>query len=215
MRHLASFRKFLSTGALGPVDPNCSLLATAQLLGPPQEWITEHDVGYPLYWQYEDPAGGPLLEMRFGIDPPHQMHWFQIEHAGLMRGDVHLFGSRLALAMDGFHGANKASELIGSGVWDTKPIGVCFDPHDLTLTITAGKIVVLFSAAVEAERIESGLPGDLFEAFGSDERFLEFERLCEIDSIYSHAEEQGSNARGSGAKRCSGGQYLASLSTRN
>ena len=210
MRHLASFRTFLSSGALGPLDAGCTLLETAELLGPPQGWITGQDEPIPLYWQYEDPDGGPLLEIRFGVESPHWLEWYQLEHANLLSRDVHLFGAHLALATDGFHGASKASELLGSGVWDKESTRICFDPEDLTLTITAGKIVVIM-AAVETTSIERGRRGELLDAFGTDPLFLEFERSCEIDSIYAHAQEQDRSTASTDAKCCSGEQYLASL----
>ena len=76
MRHLVSFRQFLATGTLGPLTPGLGLLEVADLLGPPQDWVTEHAERYPLYWMYSDPNGSnaPRLEVQFAEDPPHAMN---------------------------------------------------------------------------------------------------------------------------------------------
>lgn len=104
----ASFRSFLETGVLGPINIELTLLEVAALLGPPDWWITDaHSEDLPpLYWGYS------RLEISFEPEPPYSVEWFQIEHPDTLKTPRHKLGKLLTMSMDGIDVSVRPSHLL-------------------------------------------------------------------------------------------------------
>lgn len=213
MPHLATFRDFLKTGKLGPLTPTLDLRATSDLLGPPSDWAysSKEDV-FPLYWMY-DGGLGCRLEISFEPSPPHAMQWFQIEGAEGLRQDVHVFADRLALAMDGFHGRSRPSELLSSGIWENQTALLQFDPNDMMLVVSAGTVQIIFEVDGDDEDVpDRERRAMLADAFGTNRCFAEIERHYRMTSIYAFpGREAASWPELPGQLSCAADRYLASL----
>jgi len=213
MPHLASFRDFLKTGKLGPLTSMLDLRGTSDLLGPPGDWAyTSKEDVFPLYWMYEDGLGC-RLEISFEPNPPHAIQWFQIDDAEGLRQDVHVFGDRLALAMDGLHGRSRPSELLSSRVWEIETAVLRFDPKDLMLVVSAGSVQIIFEADGDDEYVPDGeRRAMLADAFGANRCFAEIERHYRMTGIYGFPRREAALwPELPGFLTCSGDRYVASL----
>lgn len=213
MPHLATFRDFLKTGKLGLLTPTLDLRATSDLLGPPGDWAYSSKVDvFPLYWMY-DGGLGCRLEISFEPSPPHVMQWFQIDGAEGLRQDVHVFADRLALAMDGFHGRSRPSELLSSGIWENQTALLQFDPNDMMLVVSAGTVQIVFEVDSEDEDVPDGeRRAMLADAFGTNRCFAEIERHYRMTSIYAFPRREAASwPELPGQLSCAGDRYLASL----
>ncbi|MDN2583471.1 hypothetical protein [Aquibium sp. ELW1220] len=213
MPHLASFRDFLKTGNLGPLTPALDLRATSDVLGPPGDWayISNEDV-FPLYWMYEGGLGC-RLEINFEPSPPHAMQWFQIDGAEGLRQDVHVFGDQLALAMDGFHGRSRPSELLSSRVRENETVLLQFDPKDMMLVVSAGTVQIIFEMDSGDEDIpDAERRAMLADAFGTNRCFAEIERHYRMPGLYAFPRREAAPwPERPGQLSCAGDRYLASL----
>ncbi|MCI5078159.1 hypothetical protein [Oricola sp.] len=213
MPDLCSFREFLKTGCLGALTPEQNLMDVARLLGTPQYWmIEESDAPFPLYWGYDDrhSRGGPSLEISFDKKPPHAMNWFQLEHADYIADEVHSFGQRLAVAMDGFVAETRASELLQSGVWEPRAATVQYNAEIDMLLVTFGRVEVAYMLEeTEAEKLDKARRAAMQAAFGQTAVFAEMDARFILNSIYSRPAPV--DAEPPNVSVCSGEQYLMSL----
>ena len=212
--HLASFRTLLRTGHLGPLNPAQNLSDVSALMGPPHWWDFPSDLGYPLYWGY-DSKNGSTLEISFLENPPHAMHWFQIEHASHIRSKVEVFGPNLSLATEGLKGSTAPSQFIQSNIWDMGSVTVHLTVNGLDLAMIAGTVVLHFYLPNEHTRMLGDARMAAYaNAFGSDPSFGDINRLYRVDSIYSHPNTIDAQNTGIAFDlRCTGEQYLRSLRT--
>jgi len=183
IRHITSFRDFLSTGRPGPISPDLDLRDVADHLGTPQGWLFTDDA--PHYWIYSEAGNdGPTLEIQFSATKPHPVHWFQIEDAGCIRGDVHLFGASLAMTTDGLSGASKPSDFLRSGAFSSVTTELHLG-NDLELTITTDRIAVFFSGTKPRE---GRVPADkqvIYRDLGGRLDFTDRDRAYRLGCIYS------------------------------
>lgn len=213
MPHLVSFRDFLKTGHLGPLSPTLDLRATSDLLDPPRDWVfISKEDSFPLYWIYEDGLGC-RLEINFDPSPPYAMQWFKLDGTDCLRQDVHVFGDQLALAMDGFQGRCRPSELLASRVWENEQVLIQFEPKDLMLVVSAGTVQLIFEIPDGGEDVPSGeRRAMLADAFGRNRCFAEIERHYQITSIYAFPRREAALwPELAGHVNCPGNRYLASL----
>jgi hypothetical protein len=190
---LVSFKRFLTTGRIGPLHTDLTLNEVAALLGRPSSWIVQPDDAFPAYWTFGK------LEIGFdtGTPAPFQMHFFQIELAGSLEGDCEVFcgpdDALLVLALDGLHGKSKPSDFVRA-MKDGPPITVTFRVMTSTqmvyMTISNGLVEVLFDAD-----FEGGIP-PLIPAAGLARKM---DALAGLDSIYAYrkTDDQRTEARAS------------------
>jgi hypothetical protein len=187
MRHVASFRQFLSTGRLGPISTDLNLRQVADLLGTPQDWIFNYDA--PFYWIYSEIDNDrPKLEIAFSADAPHPVEWFQIEDANDICDTFHLFGQSLTMTTDGLSGASTPAEYLRSGAFDVDNTTLYLDEY-FELAIVTDRIVVYF---YRIDGAGDDMNGDekrvIFGGFGKRLEFSKHDSVYRIDSIASHPE---------------------------
>lgn len=187
MRHVASFRHFLSTGRLGPISVDLNLRQVADLLGTPQDWIFNGDV--PFYWIYSEiDSGCPKLEICFSPNAPHPIFWFQIEDAGDVRDTFHLFGQSLVMTADGLSGASTPAEYLRSGAFDVGKTTIYLD-EDFVLAIVTDRLAAYFCARGDGEEdMSDDQKRAIIDGFGTGLDFTARDRLYRVDSIYSFHE---------------------------
>jgi hypothetical protein len=141
---IASFRGFLKTGVLGPLSTDMKLIEVAKVLGAPQFFFLHYDTkDVPDYWGYNK------LEISFAPDQPHEMKWFQIEHAGGLEGEFDVITDTLMLALEGFDGDTRPSAFLAGDLWNLENVRVNIGAlgGDVMLNISAGKVTVIFDVA--------------------------------------------------------------------
>jgi len=200
-----SFRKFLRTGQLGPVQPGVTMMELARELGPPGGWILQPDEDLPTYWVYGH------LEMLFAPDAPHRLRWFQLEHAEDLKGDGPFLGDKeFDLDLDGLNGGMRPSDLLRRRLWNASDARVTIETKGIALTIGYRGLQVGYDlkntsdegAALLEKAIEGGTMRQLA-------------RLCDrcvrMDSIYSFGDSERESAPQEGAIEMDGARYLRLL----
>lgn len=187
MRHVASFKQFLSSGRLGPISVDLNLRQVADLLGTPQDWIFNYDS--PFYWIYSEMDNDrPKLEICFSPDAPHPMYWFQIEDANDICETFHLFGESLAMTTDGLSGASTPADFLRSGAFDADKTTIYLDEY-FELAIVTDRLVAFFYAWDDGEEdMGDDQKRAIFDGFGKRLDFAASDRLYRVDSIYSYHE---------------------------
>ena len=181
-KKLLSFRDFLKTGTLGPIKPGLRMIDVARILGTPDSWITEHVETIPVYWIY-----GPL-EVSFGNDPPHDLHWFQIEHPNSIRKTTERVNDQFALAMEELGGSAKLSDFLQAALWNLQDVRIHyanFGNHQFMLDLCVGTVQMFFevdTSLIENEDI------DRFLAHTPIAKLIcEIDQRTEVNSVYSYA----------------------------
>jgi len=213
MRQIVSLKHFLSTGQLGTIFPEMTLLDVARTLGAPQDFFINKDVrAFPLHWGYD--SDGPVLEFNFLPDPPHNIDWFQIESAMALNGDFCRFGRELLLTTDGLTGRSTPSDFLKSGAFDEAATVVHLS-QSLQLTIICGRISIHFDGAGDIEdALDTAEKEAIFSNFGRALDFKAIDALLEPVDIYSHAELRHAESDHVMTRAtCSMTAYLAMLGT--
>ncbi|MBA1145004.1 hypothetical protein H0241_32955 [Mesorhizobium sp. CCANP35] len=181
-KQLLSFRDFLRTGTFGPVSPSLKMIDIANVLGPPDGWITEHAETIPVYWTFGK------LEISFGEEAPHRMNWFQIEEAGYLEGDFEILTDRLVLTLDGFSGHTKPSEFLAAGLWAPEDAAVFYAAlsDDIMLNICAGSIQIHFR--VDTDFIEDGDAQKYLASSTVSQLVSDIDSRATLDSIYCYSQ---------------------------
>ncbi|MEI9403983.1 hypothetical protein [Mesorhizobium argentiipisi] len=178
-KQVASFRDFLTTGALGPVSPDMRLIEVAQALGSPDGWNINEGDPIPVYWFFGK------LEVSFDSIAPYSMNWFQIEGASQLEGEFEPLTRQLKVSLDGFSGATRPSEFLAAGLWDSAQASVYYAAlsDDILLNICAAGIQIHF-------QVDTSFIGDRDATkYLSKSTVLQLVRdidpRTKVDSIYS------------------------------
>lgn len=215
MRHIASFRHFLSTGQLGPLTIDMTLVDVAQAIGPPQAFgeLADRDP-LPLRWHYESDFS--VLEIDFLPSPPHRIDQFRLEPSLL--GEFCLFGPNLLMTTDGIGGRLPPSSFLRSGAFDEAATVVHLS-DGLDVTIVSDHVSVLFWGAEDfAESLDPDARLAIFAGFGRTLDFTEIEALLVPAGFRSHRGAAGGrvpcdSVSAPASATCSMHDYLAMLRT--
>ena len=179
-KQLASLRDFLTTGTLGPLSPEMSLVDVAKLLGSPDGWNTDEDAPVPLYWFFGK------LEISFENAAPYRINWFQIEKAKQLKGKFEPLTERLKLSLGKLGAKKKPSSFLAAGLWDLKHTKVHYAAlsDSILLNICAGCIKVHFR--VDTSFIDDGDAVRHLERAKLGRLLRDIDPRAKIDSIYSY-----------------------------
>jgi len=211
MRHIASFRHFLSTGQLGPLTIDMTLVDVAQAIGPPQAF-GEFAGGdpLPLRWHYE--SDGSVLEIDFLPSPPYRIDQLRLEPS--LRGEFCLFGPNLLMTTDGIGGGSPPSLFLKSGAFDEAATVVHLS-EGLDVTIVSDHVSVLFKGAEDfAESLDPETRLAIFKGFGRTFDFTEIEALLVPVEFRSHSDTAHAGQIPTTPRAtCATHDYLAMLGT--
>jgi hypothetical protein len=187
MRHVASFKQFLSTGRLGPISTDLNLRQVADILGTPQDWIFNYDS--PFYWIYSEIDNDrPKLEIAFSADAPHPVVWFQIEDANDICDTFHLFGASLVMTTDGLSGASTPAAYLQSGAFDARKTTLYLDEY-FELVIVTDRLVAFFYRTDDAgDDMNDEEKRAIFDGFGKCFDFREHDSVYRIACIELHSQ---------------------------
>ena len=203
---LASFREFLKTGLLGPMQPGLTLSDVVARLGAPSNFVTGSDGAVPVYWCYGK------LEIQFNADAPHSAEWFQIEWAGDLEGDFEILTNNLVIALDGFTGSTTPLGFLSADLWDPSDVTVHFIEiaGDITVKLSVRAVELIFSVD------QSFLHDQDTKIYLAKNAIADIVRdidvHCQLDSIYSHSSQQEAETSNRRARRqISGVNYISAL----
>jgi hypothetical protein len=180
MRHIASFKQFLTTGRLGPLSAEMTLAQVAQALGAPQAFgALDVDDLLPLRWCYA--SDGSHLEIDFQPASPHRIDWFRVKPS--LWGDFCLFGPDLLMTTDGITARSTPSVFLKSGALDEgTPIVELSEPLDVT--IVGEHISLHFGGAEDyAEALDPAAKDAILASFGRGLDFREIDALLKLSDI--------------------------------
>jgi hypothetical protein len=211
MRHIVSFRHFLSTGQLGPLTTDTTLGNVARAIGPPQAFgEPAADDALPLRWHYE--CDGSVLEIDFLTSPPHRME--QLRMVPSLRGEYCLFGPNLLMTTDGIQSGSPPSTYLRSGAFD-EVTTVIHLSETLDVTIVCGQVSVLFMGAEDfAESLGPEERLAIFASFGRTYDFGEIDALLVPVEFRSHSDAAHAGQTPTPPRAtCATHDYLAMLGT--
>ncbi|MBB6469497.1 hypothetical protein HNQ96_005387 [Aminobacter lissarensis] len=206
MSKTASFRDFLKTGKLGPLETGKTLLAVADALGPPNWFQIHPDTKLvPSYWGYGK------VEISFDLDPPYEIQWFQIENAGELSGKHEAIAKDFKLALEGFSATTKPSEFLQAGLWLEAIVHIGALADDLYLNISAGRVAMHFR--VDSSFVEDGDAARYANNTPVTDLVKDLDSKTTIDSIYAmpSPDEAIRSASVTTIHQISGKDYLAAL----
>ncbi|MBZ9794199.1 hypothetical protein [Mesorhizobium sp. ES1-4] len=198
-KQLLSFRDLLKTGRLGSISPGITRAEIAELLGTP-----EH--ADPDYWTFGK------LEFSFDREPPHQMNWFQIEHASYLKGKLEAVTDRVSLSLDGFSGKTKPSQILAANLWPPVEAMLFYTAStgDIDLNICAGPLQIHFR--IDTDFIEDRDTEKYLNSVSVCQLISDIDHRTKIDSIYSYPHPAVDQITGAIDWNPIGGQeYLNSL----
>ena len=209
MRHIASFRHFLSTGVLGPLSLGMDLASVARMIGPPQAFgALGSDDPLPLCWRYENE--GSLLEIDFLRTPPHSVERLRLDPS--LRGEFCLFGPNLLMTTDGIVGGAPPSAFLRGGAVDAAAAMVHLT-ETLDVTIVFQHVRIRFEGGEDfAESLDMESKQAIFADFGAALDFTEIDR-CLGAADFLAGSDTACPERVVTRASCSTQTYLAMLAT--
>jgi len=207
-------RDFLETGHLGPLSPDADLLEVAELLGPPDIWLTRNMDRYPLFWIYS-PKGrkqnAPRLEISFELDAPHKVDMLQLIALFNLEKKVFGFGKSVRVSADGLS-AMTPSRFLKKGYWASDDTTLYISNQNLELVMTHGRMTLHFVVSDQhLDHSDESVRRKIIDQFGEAPEFRQIDKLYRVYRVTSQHVETPFYQGEIFEKYCDGRQYLESM----